>query len=165
MSSVDLDDALTPENVRVLQVLSAALGAGVLTFALVVLLLSTSTDAAASPADVELTRVMSGAHVALALMLYAAALFVYRALVGRARQASTADALTQGIRTAEVARLALVEGAALFGLVVCLLGVLNGALQAAPVYWFNLFSTVVMLAVVALSFPTRDRLEAVYGGA
>ncbi len=161
--NVFLDETLSPDNVRVLQVVSAALGAGVLTFALVVLLLSTTSSAEATEADLDMTRLMSGVHVFLALFLYAVAPVVYRMLVRKAREASTAGALLQGIRNAEVVRLAFYEGAALFGLVVCLLGVHSGSLQAAPVYWYNLFSTLVMFGAVALTFPTRDRLEAVYG--
>ncbi len=52
----------------------------------------------------------------------------------------------------------MLEAPALFGIVVCLVGSLNGQLHAEPIYWLNLASTVVLVLFVALSFPSRERL-------
>jgi hypothetical protein len=61
-------------------------------------------------------------------------------------------------RTATIVGLALLEGAAFFGLVVCMIGVTNGALQAFPYYWVNAISVLVLLVFSVTTFPTRGNL-------
>ncbi|NLW83867.1 MAG: hypothetical protein GXY41_05615 [Phycisphaerae bacterium] len=64
--------------------------------------------------------------------------------------------------TATVIRLACFEGAAIFGLVLCLVGIQSGELARMPVYWVNLFSPVVFVLLVLATFPTRWRVETLF---
>lgn len=66
------------------------------------------------------------------------------------------------IFTGFIMRAALLEGLALFGSIICLMGVLNGEIRVEPAYWLNLFSYVVFAAAILWTFPTKERLEATF---
>lgn len=154
-----VDDA----DVRRLAILQAALGAGPLFVWLVVVGLSqlpppnesAATGAAAGPDQARLIMLLSAVHVMVALSSYAAgALLFSRVLHQRAPQ----DPLGR-LRAATVLRLALLEGPALFGAVICLLAVQPGVAEQVPLVWLNATSTFVLLFVVVVTFPTRERVE------
>ena len=71
--------------------------------------------------------------------------------------ATSAPQLVQGFRQAEIVRLALLEGAALVGLVVCLLAALDGSLASKPIYWLNALPALGLFLVAAVTIPSRDR--------
>jgi hypothetical protein len=91
--------------------------------------------------------------------------FVYRKMLGRAFSAEqrslSAEAVLSNIRLAGIVRLAVMEWAAFFGLVVLVVATQQSVLQRAPEYWVNVISTVIMFGFVLLTFPTRARLEEV----
>jgi len=62
---------------------------------------------------------------------------------------------------AGVVRLAALEGASLYGLVVCLIAVGSGALEEQPLYWTNAVPGVLFIMYAGMVFPTRHRLEAI----
>lgn len=64
------------------------------------------------------------------------------------------------VQTGYILRLALREGAALLGLVVCLLAALNGVLRAFPAYWVNLAPAALFLFFLAARWPSLDNLRA-----
>ena len=66
------------------------------------------------------------------------------------------------IYIATVIRAAGWEGAALFGLIVCLLGIIEDVFAANPIYWINLMPAAVFLMFAVFTFPTRARLEGVF---
>ena len=160
-SLADFQRALTPEYLRIQQVLYFALAMGVATFAGVVAFLYFSQSGEATDPDTSGLYFITLFHLFLALGLYVAIPFVYRTVLQQASKADVEAILTR-IRTAEIVRLAMFEGAALFGLVACVIGTTSGAMAAQPIYWGNLFSTFVMLGFVALAFPTQDRLENIF---
>jgi hypothetical protein len=62
------------------------------------------------------------------------------------------------LRSAIIPRLALFEGAAFFGITVCILAMLNGVLDAEPAFWLNLGPLLVFTAFGMQTFPTKERL-------
>lgn len=159
MSPDEVREAVTETILTELRVLHVALMLGVLLFLGVVLalhLLSVRQDAA----DAAIPDALSVVHAALFLAATAVGLALTRRRPAPAPDAAgrAANALAV-VRRAHIAGLVLLEGAALFGLVVCLLAVLQGAMQDQPLYWLNLLSTGVFLAVTAATIPTRDRVE------
>jgi hypothetical protein len=124
-----------------------------------------------------LVRPLTLAHLLLAGVVYLVAMPMYRAQFRRARRTralqrpvgmgapvedSPAGRCFVLIQQATMLRLALLEGAALFGLVVCVIGVLGGVLHRYPLYWVNSVSALIMLGTVVATFPTRERLEQVF---
>lgn len=157
--------ALRPSasELRALQVVQTALMGGVIIFGLVVVLLAMRPPAAGAAAIPQRVLVLlSAVHAVIALGIWALAPIVQGLLLARLRaQAGPNAALIAGaLRSALILRLALLEGPALFGLVICLLAATSGALRATPLYWLNALSALAFLAYGVLRFPTMERLEA-----
>jgi hypothetical protein len=177
----DFEAALTPAELRMFQIIQGALGAGIATFlcipvALYVFDAVVLADEAAQ--DLQLIRLLSLVHIALAAALLVTAKVVYdlqfrpERLAGEHRPALRD---TQGevihdpatyclalLRTAMIVRMAMYEGIAMFGLVVCLLAVIDGVVQAYPLYWLNALSSVALIGYIVLTFPTAERLKALF---
>ncbi|RMI15161.1 MAG: hypothetical protein D6681_04510 [Calditrichaeota bacterium] len=139
--------------------------------AVVVMIARVKAPDAAPPTESahQLIELLSIVHVALALILYPTAITLYnraydpRQLQQQLNEAGSvpearAQTCLQIMRTAHILRLAPVEGVAMFGLVVCLLGVQSDVLAAFPRYWLNLFSSVILLAMVAANLPGKESL-------
>lgn len=138
---------------RTLQIIHLGLASGVLLFTTIVVFLTMQQPADPS-ADPALARTLTLVHV----VLFLTALLLSRILYNRLLPAPDLDETARAIRfrTASIVRLALLEGAALFGLVSCLLIGQNGLLQQRPGYWLNLLSTGFFLAFIALTFPREN---------
>jgi hypothetical protein len=63
------------------------------------------------------------------------------------------------VRRVTIIRLALLEGAAFFGLAVVLIAKMTGVVAAAPVYWLNALSAVIFIGFVMFTLPTRDTIN------
>jgi len=150
-----------PSELRALQVVQTALMGGVFLFGLVVVLLAMRPPAAnAEPIAPRVLILLSATHAVIALIAWSLAPLLQGLLVARlgARLSSAAGVGT--LRGALIVRLAVLEGPALFGLVICLIAATGGALRATPLYWLNALSAVAFLGYGVLSFPTAERLEA-----
>lgn len=173
--------ALTPAELRVFQLLQGALGAGVAMFlcvSIILYVLDAGASAGEAASDLQLVRMLSLVHMVLAVALFVAAKVVYDLQfrperLAEANRPELRDA--QGeitpdpaqhcvalLRTAMILRLAMYEGIAMFGLVVCLLAVINGVMQASPVYWLNALSSVALIGYTVLTFPTAERLRSLF---
>jgi len=64
--------------------------------------------------------------------------------------------------TAHIVRLAMFEGMAMYGLVICLLMVMWGALPYYPELLLNGISAVIFLGVTTATFPTTDRIGNIF---
>lgn len=64
------------------------------------------------------------------------------------------------VQTAWIVRAAVREGAAMLGVVVCLLAALKGVLQAFPAYWVNLVPAALFLGFLATRWPSLENLRA-----
>lgn len=162
-------EALTPEAVRSTRIIQGAIGAGVLFFALGVFLLHTLNPPASAPptpASILLVRILTVAHLVMAAAIYPLAHRIFTRTVSRERLASSAGTGPAGalslMRTGIITRLAMYEGVAFLGLIVCTVGVLQGVLGMHPVYWINAFSAVILLLFVVRTFPTKERLLAIF---
>jgi hypothetical protein len=162
------EDALTPQVLMVTRIIQSALANGVLILmALVVYLYNQNFGSPSKSTDDETMIVLTIVHIAL----FAGAASVSSILRGRlfspgalgeissseqTKELAAKCVLQQ--RTAIIASLAPLEGAGFFGLAVCVIGAMNGALQATPYYWFNLVSAVALLVFGVVTFPTKENL-------
>ncbi|MEK7484681.1 MAG: hypothetical protein AABZ60_10170 [Planctomycetota bacterium] len=69
------------------------------------------------------------------------------------------ESALQIFRASLILKLALLEGSALFGLVVCFLGSQAGTLQKTPVFWLNAFPSLVFILIWIFAFPNKARLQ------
>lgn len=120
------------------------------------------------PGDVSIVQTLSLVHGLLLVVSLPVSLFLLPTMLTNSRQLArcgqleglqAARCLVGGVMGRAIARIAVLEGVALFGLVVCLLGVLNGAMEEQPLYWLNAASLLVLVAVSLATFPTAERLE------
>jgi len=165
----EFEELLTDDNVRSMQIIQAALGSGVLIFVVIVIAMyfSYATDEATGSAD--FVWMLTLIHFVAAAIMFVLSSWMYkRRLTEQAvRRASGEDTINAGscleaLRSAIIIRLGLLEGAAFYGLVVCIVAVMNGVMNENAIFWINLFSAFVMLFFVIWLFPSRERLIEFY---
>jgi hypothetical protein len=66
------------------------------------------------------------------------------------------------VRTASIIRLAIMESAAFFGLVVCFIAVSDSIMRENPFYWINAISAVFLIGFILLTIPNPDRIGTIY---
>ncbi len=169
LTSAQFSEALTNQNLQITRVIQAAIMTGPLVFLLVIVgfSLQRTGDIRPTGSDFEIMNILSMVHAMLAL----GAIFLSQYLPGllfsperiqQMGEATPADMLAARCvasqRVAIIARLAVLEGVSLFGLAVCLVGVMNHVVQAEPSYWFNAASAAAFLMYGAAIFPTRENL-------
>lgn len=129
-------------------------------------------DNSTNPQDI--LPALTIAHVIVALPCYLAGAILYRYMTGLSffRKMNVAAASPGNVTleqryfvalfTAYIIRAAFFEGVALFGLIVCLMGIINGQIERQPIYWLNLLSYVTLAVLIVWAFPSRSRLEAIF---
>jgi hypothetical protein len=167
--------------VRTSQIIQGALASGIALLSVVVLLMYNLVDiqADAPPPDTSVIQTMSLIQLVLACVLVFTAKIVYDM---QFRPERLRRVLVQGlpnsqrqmvhlappqlcialIRAAMIIRLAMYEGIALFGLVICLLAVVEGVMQAYPLYWLNVLSSLLVVGYIVLTFPNAQRIKMVF---
>lgn len=148
-------------DVRGLAVLQAALGAGPVMFWVVIAAMSQVPDLqgkVATPEQVQLVTLLSAVHGFVCLSCWPMAMFMFQRTLTGPAPVREGDAPLARLRAATILRLALLEGAALFGAVVCFMALQFGAARKLPLVWLNAISTFVLLFVVIVTFPTKERV-------
>lgn len=159
MTRTEFEQALSPEAVRTLRVIQIGYMTGPAVFALVVAFLSTRPHPPATPSSIASILMLSCAHLAVALGGIAASLIVpNRVFSPEKLEGKPASEWVQAQQTATIMRLGFLGGPTLFGLVVCIQAVFGGVLPRHGIYWLNLGSLAVLLAVDVATLPTRERL-------
>lgn len=159
----EIHQAISPAFLKSLQVFHFAFALGVLIFFFVVLFFFIESTAVMVADNEQVIELLTFAHAVYAVGAYAAAIFAHRTIITRglheAMHLRHAARVLAAIRMASIVRLVILEGVAFFGLVILFLGTQTGVLQMVPLYWINLFSTVLLLSFVGLNFPSRERIE------
>lgn len=166
---------LTPERLRPLQAIQAGLGMGIVVLSAVLLILAFGTTPP-EPEDAafELMEILTAVHVLLLAVLVPASgwLFKIRFTSKQLQRAGERNAVSDDpvdqalsiIRTAWIMRMAMLEAGALIGIMVCLIGILNGTILSSPEFALNGLSPLLFLFFVALTFPTSERITDVFRG-
>ncbi len=161
---------LTRESVRQIRILQIALTAAPIVFFGGAVALS-FLQTAARPLDPDMLPTLSLVNGGLALLSYAGAFLFSSLHFSPARVRSfifSADAGSRAgrclilIRNAVILRLAMLEGAAFFGVAVCLIAVTSGNTAGTPEYWLNAAPVLILLLTSAATFPTEERLVGVF---
>jgi hypothetical protein len=163
-------------RLRTMQIIHLTLLAGVLTFGMVIAILwiqGSETSGSEMQKEDAFLNLLTLVNVVMLAAAFVAGHLIYRWLSGPRgavllgknpayRNFSAELKCATALFTGAIIRLAIFEGAALFGLIVCLLGILGGELAEQPVYWLNLFSPAVFVLLIAATFPTRGRMESLF---
>ena len=163
----EFEQLLTDETLRSMAIMQAALGSGVVMFMFIVIAMYFTYES--GNGDTGMIWILTLVHFVLAVNMIFLSFWIYkRRLTAEAvKKLSTtgtidAAACLSALRTAIIIRLALLEGAAFYGLVACIVAVMGGSMQENPIYWINLGSAFVMLFFVVWLFPSRERLIEFY---
>jgi len=161
-------DAIQPEHVRISRFIQLAIVLGPLVFMVMVMAMALQRQTAGTPGqDAGFLWPLTIVHLAYAVGAFLAGhlvsdrFFTADRLAGDPTRESAETLVLKCIglrRTALIVRLALMESAAFFGLVVCLLAVFNGLLPDDTKYWINLASTVFLVVYGLVTLPTKERL-------
>lgn len=170
LSRSAFESALTPAHVMTSQVIQGAMISGVLTFTLAVAFMYTRSGMLMPGAtDLETIRTLTIVHLIFLVVNLGLSFFFTQRLFSPegmkdALASDDPDAAAQRCvmqqRTALIARLAVLEGSAFFGLAVCMIGAMNGVLHETPAYWINLLSPFLLISYGIATFPSRERLVA-----
>jgi len=173
----DFQKVLTPQSIRVLQVIYIALGAAVFIYTVIAVasyFIFQENDQAADPSVV---RTLTFIHFLLLPIIFYLAKYLYDRLFPSHRFSQlpvmnstdrrdfpvpAAEYLLAVIRTSSIVRLALLEGLAIFGITICFLGAMQGVLQQYPIYWLNMISVVIFEMVICIEFPFHQKWETLF---
>jgi len=168
LSEYEFERVLTPEVVRVFQIIQSALLGGATMFALVVLLLHSQHTANGS-GDVEVVNILSIINALFAIGVFGISRMLFERMFADQQLnnsiSSSAASYEQSlatIRAAIIIRMALLEGAAFFGLVVCMIAVTGGITQQKPEYLFNMASYLLFMLIGINTFPTKNALQDIF---
>ncbi len=176
VSLEDFDANLRQEQLRGLQIIQLAMILGLSAFVLVIVVIhwiGTFQENSPGAATSSMVWILTLVH----LFFFATAVFLapilersqytrekfdrlryaYRS-AARGSQA-VAEVCLALLRSARILRLAVLESAALFGLVVCFVAISTGVMQQQPIYWINLISVLFALGYMIRSFPNRQMLR------
>lgn len=139
---------------RQLTILQLAITVGPILFGIVVAFVVPEGSAPSGGGE-KFVRMATLVHLVLALSCYGViATGVLRTAIGKSGLAPLAR-----IRSERIVHLALAEGPALFGWVVCVLAKSSAVLGEHPVYWANAASTFVLVVYSVLTLPTAESLS------
>ena len=163
----DIDRNLDPGRLRLAQILQFALTAGPVSFLGVVLLIRFTAGPAEAVADSP-TRLLLMVLGPLAVANYALAVFLDRLILApdklQARLPAQDDpagwvgAMMNQHRTLLIIRMAVLEAASFYGLVIVLVGATDGSLAQQPSLWLGVLPTVIQLLFSVATFPSRSNL-------
>jgi Na+/H+ antiporter NhaD/arsenite permease-like protein len=168
LTRMSFEEALTPVAMRVTRLIQLGLMAGVLLYAFaVVAVYMQDPTALAGVEEVETVQMMTIPHLAFLLVAFVGGQFLSRRMFSPETLSKSplqddprawAEQCVMVQRSAIIVRLATLEGAAFFGLAVCMVSATNGTLRTFPLYWINLISAGVLLLYGTSTFPTKERL-------
>ena len=164
LTGSQFSQALTDEHVRTIRIIHLFLGAGVLVFATIIVVLSSVIEGAQrEPGSDGMLRTLTMVSMGFFLVALPTAKLVYESFFrGKSSGEMDVDRVMGKIRSAYIIRSAILEAAAMLGLVTCLVGIFNGWLQQQPLYWVNLLPSAAFVAFTAATVPGRDRLERIF---
>jgi len=180
VTAADIDRALTDKDLRGMRLVHFIFAGSLLSFALVAVVLQLAGGSTGKSLDENSLLIMSGAHAFVALSGFALS-FLLPVLVLKPASIRKMDAqrsarglppvegsraalYVSAIRAAWILRLALQEGPAVFGLVICVLAVTGGQMAEQPLYWLNGMSTLLFLVTAVMTIPTRERVINTFAG-
>lgn len=176
----EFEKAITPKTLQVDMIVQGSLAFGPSIF-LLVSIFALQGVPPIQP-DAEMTSFYSILIIALSVFTITSAfagIFLYNMQLSAKRlesvisvepPKSSADSVIQSsserliihIRNAMIVRAALFEAAAFFGLVIILLAAQQGVLYTLEFIWLATIPYVMLVVLVAMTFPTKDRMMQIF---
>ena len=164
LSEHEFASKLTPEIVRTFQIIQGTLMGGATMFLLVILMLHMQGSSGGT-SETEVLDILSMVHAVFALSAFGASKIVFEKMFSEGAILNASDPYVAAVGTmrgAMLVRMAIMEGAAMFGLVICIIAVTGGLTQTEPVYFLNAASYALFILIGLQTFPTKDSLTAIF---
>ncbi|MBL1215485.1 MAG: hypothetical protein HND52_19115 [Ignavibacteriae bacterium] len=169
LTTQKLQEEITNEDLRNLKIIISALNIGVLLFFAVCLFLYFSGDQQEipKPVDIELIDTLLMLSLGLTVLMIIVSRVVPDQILRNNSKMLLADRIDEysivnkllGVATTHyIIKFAMLEGAALFGLVTLILSVLNNSIHYNSVYWLAILPMLVMNFIFILTFPSKERV-------
>lgn len=163
----ELIKILTDEKLRPLKIITIALCAGVILFFFVTFFFYYNSSVEdVQQSDVNILDILFPVMIIITITMYTVVtLFGNQILkiILRNSNLSARDlvnseysSLLSVITSYTIVRLAMMESAAFFGLIVLMMSILSGVLAYYPVYWAGVIPMIIMLIYAARIFPSRE---------
>lgn len=164
-------------RLRTLQIIQLAITMGVLMFGVILAIFYFSRQNALTQNSLseqgKIVSLLTIVHIIIAVIGFAGGQRLYNLMVGwrgitilgknpSTQNLSAVDKCSRALFTGTIIRLAIYEGISIFGLIVCLMGILSGEIAAKPVYWGNALSAILFILLAVATFPTRSRIESLF---
>jgi hypothetical protein len=171
LSGGQMESAMTPEYLRALGVIHMAVSAGPIIFAVaVVFVMSVTREITPVAQDIVLMNVLSLANLLIMASAWFVGTFVFQRLCSNWRtveegengQNTQVQRALGSMRNGLVVRLAMIEASAIFGIAVCLIGVMRGVLPKESMYWFNMAPLAVLFGYSITNFPSKSKIISIF---
>lgn len=176
ISLADFQHSLTTATVRTFQIIQGAIMAGTSFFFIVVIFMyiTGSPGSEISPNELKSMNDFSLIHAVFFVISFPVSKFLYNrmffedkvkslmATVKDDSPVSIAEGYTGVIRTALIVRMAVLEGAVYFGMVVCFMGVTGNVMYHYQYYWLNALSYAVFMYIMFKEFPSKERIVEIF---
>lgn len=152
-------EQLTPENLKSFQIIPIAVAMGVVVFYVVIFILGPGGESVPDMGTVDQVRWMTIGHFALSVIAsFVAPMLYFKTLSGNDQAPASGKEILGRMRSAEIVRLAVYDGVAFIGAIICFLAMQNGVMAQQPLYWLNGITTIILFLQIWRNFPTEDRL-------
>ena len=166
LNTQKLDELIKDKDLKGIRIITSALNGYTFLFFAIILFLYFKGDPAPKPgpADTELNDIMLIVALSItAIMIIASQIipnnvFKKFKVTSKSTEGSIVNKSLGLITTHYIIKFALLEGAALFGLVTLILSVFNSAIRYNDIYWLAIIPMLVMNFIFILSFPTKERV-------
>jgi hypothetical protein len=169
LNTQKLHEVITNVDLRNLKIITSALNIGVLLFFAVCLFLYFSNDNIIDTDNLDTSfndKMLLGVLGITALMIVMSRIIPNNVFKKDSEamtsffneRASPVKEAIQVVTTYYIIKFALLEGAALFGLVSLMLSILNDAIDYNDIYWLSIIPMLVMNFIFILTFPTKERV-------
>lgn len=166
LSASDIQNAFTPEFQRIMLIIHLAITAGVVSFAGIILVIyQTSAVTAAGAQNDSTVGLLTKVHLGMAAVLFPLARYLFNMIIKNKLDKNLemdATGFLIRVRTASIIRLVIMESAAFFGLIVCLIAVSDNIMRENPFYWINAVSAVFLIGFVLLNIPNSAHIGRIY---
>lgn len=169
LTTQKLHEEITNEDLRNLKTIISALNIGVLLFFAVCLFLYFSGDTVINSENLDTSfndKMLLGALGLTALMIVMSRIIPNNVFKKNSEamtsfhneRSSPVKEAIQVVTTHYIIKFAMLEGAALLGLVTLILSVLNSSLHYNDIYWLAIVPMLVMNSIFILTFPNKERV-------
>lgn len=159
----EIEKAVDNDAVKGMQLIFGAFTAGMVIFLLTTLLLY-FTGAGPDPEKAALESVAY--TLTLVVLFFTVSTIPLSGIlfskILKLNNPTNARSIVDNIRSAMLVRIALFEGAALFGITTLFIGITDGYIQNSAALWLNLVPVAYFLLHVVTNFPTKDRVIEIY---